>query len=156
MIKFTKGNYKGVFYKGWQDPILLSKIWVVIAPETLKDCGEFFKKITGAPNPVMDDAIAQCSSTWDPKLKPKHQVFLFFKSDVQLSTLVHECVHAKNHIWAHRGVRPDCDNDEMEAYYMDYMVNHVKDILDEYWDLKDNKKNDRRGKRKKPIKKKAL
>jgi hypothetical protein len=42
------------------------------------------------------------------------------------TTIVHECVHAKNRLFRYVGVQLDTDNDEAEAYLLDDMFPAVK------------------------------
>lgn len=43
-------------------------------------------------------------------------ICMAFKSDVKLSAVCHETVHAVNRIFHYRGIKPDLLNDEPQAY----------------------------------------
>lgn len=46
--------------------------------------------------------------------------------------LVHECVHLKNAIWKYIGYKPIEDNDEVDAYLVQYLFNQVSKVVDKH------------------------
>ena len=50
----------------------------------------------------------------------------------QLGTLAHECVHLKNNIWTYIGYKPTSDNDEVDAYLIQYLFNEVYKVVDKH------------------------
>ena len=49
-----------------------------------------------------------------------------------LGTLAHECVHLKNNIWTYIGYKPTSDNDEVDAYLIQYLFNEVYKVVDKH------------------------
>ena len=50
----------------------------------------------------------------------------------QLDILAHECVHLKNNIWTYIGYKPTSDNDEVDAYLIQYLFNEVYKVVDKH------------------------
>lgn len=50
----------------------------------------------------------------------------------QLGILAHECVHLKNNIWTYIGYKPTSDNDEVDAYLIQYLYNEVYKVVDKH------------------------
>jgi hypothetical protein len=50
------------------------------------------------------------------------------------SSIVHEAVHVKNHIWNYIGYRPQADNDEVDAYVITYIYNKIVDVYYKHLD----------------------
>lgn len=50
------------------------------------------------------------------------------------SSIVHEAVHIKNHIWSYIGYRPQADNDEVDAYVVTYIYNKIVDVYYKHLD----------------------
>ena len=55
----------------------------------------------------------------------KFTVHLCFSSLPSMGTLAHECFHATSFILGRLGVHPDHDNDEAQAYLLDWVVDTV-------------------------------
>lgn len=55
--------------------------------------------------------------------------YLFFTPNPTIAEIVHECIHWKNEVFSYHGVKVDFDNDEHEAYFIDYLVNHIVKLL---------------------------
>ena len=47
----------------------------------------------------------------------------------QPDSIVHECVHLKNCIWNYIGYKPVADNDELDAYLVEYLFNQVSKVV---------------------------
>lgn len=45
------------------------------------------------------------------------------------STVVHELEHTKNLIWKYKGYKPQEDNDETDAYLIEYLYDRVDKII---------------------------
>lgn len=45
--------------------------------------------------------------------------------DVKIPTMVHECFHISSMICKQKGIKADHDNDEAQAYMLDYIVNEA-------------------------------
>lgn len=55
-----------------------------------------------------------------------------FVTGKDLSVVAHECLHVKNSIWYRIGYKPQADNDEVDAYLLDYIFNEVKKVIDKH------------------------
>lgn len=47
----------------------------------------------------------------------------------QSATVVHECVHLKNCIWNYIGQVPMANNDEVDAYLVEYLFTEVSKVV---------------------------
>lgn len=54
--------------------------------------------------------------------------FVAIRSDCH-SSIVHESVHIKNHLWDYIGYSPQADNDEIDAYLVTYIYNKIMDVF---------------------------
>lgn len=45
------------------------------------------------------------------------------------STLIHELEHVKNLVWKAKGYKPQADNDEPDAYLLEWLFNRVDKII---------------------------
>ena len=61
----------------------------------------------------------------------KHYVVVFTDAN-HLSTIVHEIVHIKNHIFIDIGATLDLDNDEPEAYLSGWLFDQIYNFLVTY------------------------
>ena len=43
--------------------------------------------------------------------------------------IVHECVHLKNCIWNYIGYKPEANNDEVDAYLVEYLFDQVSKVV---------------------------
>lgn len=50
----------------------------------------------------------------------------------QPESIVHECVHLKNCIWNYIGYKPMSNNDEVDAYLVEYLFNQVLKVVDKH------------------------
>jgi hypothetical protein len=50
----------------------------------------------------------------------------------QPATVVHECVHLKDCIWNYIGQIPKADNDEVDAYLVEYLFTEVSKVIDKH------------------------
>lgn len=71
--------------------------------------------------------------TYDKKVKYKC-VYIILNTKhpfhkIKHSTIAHECVHAANMTLHHVGVFPDFQNDEAQAYLVEYIYNIVHDFI---------------------------
>ena len=48
------------------------------------------------------------------------------------SSIVHEAEHVKNHIWNYIGYTPQRDNDEVDAYLLDYIMTEVLKVVEKH------------------------
>ena len=44
------------------------------------------------------------------------------------ASIAHECLHLKDHILSYFGVKPDYENDELDAYLLAHLFQNVKDL----------------------------
>lgn len=49
--------------------------------------------------------------------------------DDDIPYIIHECVHLSNMIFKDRGITPDLDNDEPQAYLLEFLFKKVKNCL---------------------------
>lgn len=47
----------------------------------------------------------------------------------QPDSIAHECVHLKNSIWDYIGYTPVANNDEVDAYLVDYLFTQVSKVV---------------------------
>lgn len=52
-------------------------------------------------------------------------ILVGFEKSADVNTVAHECVHVKNFIYDHVGVKENYDNDEAEAYFFGYLFSAV-------------------------------
>ena len=45
------------------------------------------------------------------------------------NTVAHECVHLKNCIWKYIGYKPEANNDEVDAYLVEYLFDQVSKVV---------------------------
>lgn len=55
-------------------------------------------------------------------------VTIFIKPD-NICTLAHECLHVKNAVWERIGYIPQSNNDEVDAYLLDYIIKEVNKVI---------------------------
>ena len=57
---------------------------------------------------------------------PSHN-WMWFNSEVEISPglIAHECIHAVNCIYEHKGIQITMDNDEVLAYSVEWMVDKI-------------------------------
>lgn len=48
------------------------------------------------------------------------------------TSIVHECVHIKNDIWAFIGYRSQIDNDEVDAYLITYLYEKIMEVFNKH------------------------
>lgn len=59
-----------------------------------------------------------------------NRMFLvWYKKDIDIGVLVHECVHIVNFIFNTVGVKLDSDNDEHQAYYTQFVFEALHKLL---------------------------
>ena len=51
-----------------------------------------------------------------------------------LSVVIHECEHAKNAIWLRIGHKPTADNDEVDAYLLEYIWEQSDKVIKKHLD----------------------
>lgn len=47
--------------------------------------------------------------------------------------IAHECFHATNFLFMIIGAKPDINNDEPQAYLINYLVDQVEDFIKPFW-----------------------
>lgn len=47
----------------------------------------------------------------------------------QPGIIAHECVHLKNCIWKYIGYKPEANNDEVDAYLVEYLFDQVSKVV---------------------------
>lgn len=53
----------------------------------------------------------------------------FNKNKISQRVIAHECVHIVNYIFKEKGIKLDLNNDEPQAYLMDWVFNEVNKTL---------------------------
>lgn len=62
--------------------------------------------------------------------EPKGKFYAVFNPDkIDFSVVAHECVHLKNYIFMSHGVQLDLENDETEAYFLEWIFKQIEDFL---------------------------
>lgn len=51
----------------------------------------------------------------------RYYIFIQLKDIEDIPSLAHECFHASNYIMNRKGIRPDADNDEAQAYLIEWI-----------------------------------
>lgn len=59
------------------------------------------------------------------------------RNPTEIGHVAHECLHATNFIFMEAGVKTDPDNDEHQAYFLDYLIEKV---LVYFWDYRETKR----------------
>jgi hypothetical protein len=144
-MKQIKGFKDGIYFHTWFDSIYSTKHWVIVCPEEVSDARDFFKRITKLDLETGKGALAMCVEALAPPAENQN-IFLILRAGCSMGNIVHESVHAKNYVFAFHGIKPDQDNDEHEAYYVDYLFKNAGAVIDDYWD-KTNKKDGKRGRK---------
>jgi hypothetical protein len=62
-----------------------------------------------------------------------------YSNKITAGIIAHECIHVKNMIFKSIGYKPKRDNDEAEAYFVDYLVNKVTNFYNK--SIKHNESN---------------
>lgn len=52
------------------------------------------------------------------------------------NSIVHEAEHIKNALWEHIGYKPMTDNDEVDAYVIDYIFGKIIDVYNKHKESK--------------------
>jgi hypothetical protein len=96
-------------------------------------------KIMVAPkmSDMLSDKIFELDDNRDTYAKTAAALCLTYKDDIYLCLpnegkfatefMFHEIIHAKNFIYSKRGVKLDVDNDENEAYLVQYIYSKCED-----------------------------
>jgi hypothetical protein len=151
-MKQISGFKDGIYFHQWKDQQYSTNFWVIICPEGMEDVKPFIKRLTRTELEISKGSLAMCLQRFQPP-DDRHNVMILLRAGCPLHNIVHECVHAKNYVFEHHGVRPDVDNDEHEAYYVDYLFKNTKAVLDDYWNITNKVKNGKQGRKGKPAKK---
>jgi hypothetical protein len=95
--------------------------------------GDETDKINKAINQNQEDYFASC---WRNSHGPRRLKCITIVLDptdknnpITAGIITHECVHAKNMLFEKIGFKPKTNNDEAEAYFMEYLVNYVTDFV---------------------------
>ena len=64
-------------------------------------------------------------------LSAKHLVLIWYASEFEFGTIIHECYHAGNVIWKGIGAQHDLDNDEPFAYLLSFLAEESRKLLAE-------------------------
>lgn len=75
--------------------------------------------------------LAKCGCEYDYKKRLMKLGFDFDKSWWH-GAVAHECLHATHKVLDLLGVKPNFDNDEIECYVCEYIVDKVTDIVIKY------------------------
>jgi len=86
---------------------------------------------------MLSDKIFELDDNRDNYAKTAAALCLTYKDDIYLCLpnegkfatefMFHEIIHAKNFIYSKRGVKLDVDNDENEAYLVQYLYSKCED-----------------------------
>lgn len=93
-------------------PIYDYKITIVVT-DTLEEVRELY--------PSLDGEVRACV------LEGTNDATIIIPPN-SLECVVHECVHLKNCIWRYIGQKSDIDNDEVDAYLVEYLFNEVSKV----------------------------
>jgi hypothetical protein len=61
---------------------------------------------------------------------PDEKIQVVFEKKADDCTIVHEAVHIVNMLFQKKGIYYDLDNDEIQAYMVEYIFNEIKKILE--------------------------
>ena len=53
---------------------------------------------------------------------------LVIQESASYASIAHECLHLKDHILSFFGIKPDYENDELDAYLLAHLFQNVKDF----------------------------
>ena len=75
-----------------------------------------------------EDELVKCGCEYDYK---KRLMKIGFNFDMPWwhGGIAHECLHATHHVLDIIGVKPDYNNDEIECYTLEYIVDRVTEIV---------------------------
>lgn len=76
-----------------------------------------------------EDCEGVAARTENPTRKGYTYYLMWLPKGTDAATVVHECIHVKNFIFLHCGVKPDPDNDEHEAYFVSYLFFQVWEAM---------------------------
>lgn len=76
-----------------------------------------------------DMAKCGCEYNYDKRLM---RIGFDFNKHWRHGAIAHECLHATHKVLDILGVKPDYDNDEIECYVCEYIVDKVTDIILKY------------------------
>jgi hypothetical protein len=60
---------------------------------------------------------------------PEHCIQVVFKEEPDKKSIVHESVHIVNMLFKERGILPDLDNDELQAYLTAFLFEKMDKIV---------------------------
>jgi hypothetical protein len=100
---------------------------------------------------MLSDKIFDLDDNKDNYAKTAAALCLIYKDDIYLCLptegkfanefMFHEIIHAKNFIYSKRGVKLDVDNDENEAYLVQYIYSKCEDAKKKFLKFISNPQN---------------
>lgn len=66
------------------------------------------------------------------------EFIIAFKGKPEVSLIVHEAIHLVNAIFRYRGVKLDLKNDELQAYFTEWVFETVNNEIQKYYDTNTN------------------
>ena len=118
--RITKKIYKiPIYYESGE-----TKLMVYIA-DKLTDIKVYRDLVTGKlDDDDGTDAICIFDAPQDYNIR-----VMFERKYIEAGTIAHEAIHLKNQIFKNKGITNDPDNDEPEAYLVQWFVNKIHDVL---------------------------
>lgn len=110
-----------------------SRLWVVVS----NDCEKAAQKLTDYFKDPFEwnskDTLA-CTYTAKKIIKghERNFVIIIFPASTEVPTMAHEAVHAANLAFSHAGAKLDVDNDEPQAYLVDFVVKQILKTFKKY------------------------
>ena len=107
-------------------PIYNGKLGIFVLEDSEELKNVFSPK--SVDNSNFSGELYACAATLEYRGKNCYTVVLNFNSyhgKITHGTIAHEAHHIKNMILSGRGVVPDFDNDEAEAYLLNYIVDFI-------------------------------
>ena len=153
-------GFKGqVYIDSWKDQLYSTRFWVLISDgHSIKPSTDYIHEIRqyASNKPLGEARCMEMGGGADSVFG--HEVFLIFQEGNTIPAIVHECVHAKNYVFQFHGILIDTENDEHEAYFVDYLVRNVLAVFEDRknkiaLNLKKKKEYDRRDRNKRKPKK---
>lgn len=110
-----------------------TRLWVVVSD----DCEAAAQKLTNHfKDPFEWNSKDTYAATYTAKKIIKgHErnfVIIIFPVNTEINVMAHEAVHAANHAFSNAGAKLDVDNDEPQAYLVDFVVRQILKTFKKY------------------------
>lgn len=121
-----------VLIKKLKIPVYKTSLWVVVSTSIVKSIDtveDLIDKPIAHPDTKKTlDAYTYMYEDHDNKAR----VIVFVKNTAKPGTIAHEAHHALNFVLSWNGVKPSFTNDEHESYYLEFIVDKIHGVIDEF------------------------